>query len=141
VFRDHQMRPELVEGAVLSLSKGRSSTGSERKYPGLDLDAASTSDDRLMTNQYAISVVGLRKSYGSNLVLDGIDMHIAIGTVFALLGPNGAGKTTVVKILSTLISADAGEIYVAGHDLAADPPSSTSRRPDSTHAAVAARGG
>jgi ABC-type bacteriocin/lantibiotic exporter with double-glycine peptidase domain len=115
------MRPELVEarsstGAVLSLSKG-----SERKSPELDLDAASTSDDRLMTNQYAISVVGLRKSYASHLVLDGIDMHIATGTVFALLGPYGAGKTTVVNILTTLISADAGEIYVAGHDLAADP--------------------
>ncbi|HKX14160.1 MAG TPA: ATP-binding cassette domain-containing protein [Propionibacteriaceae bacterium] len=74
-----------------------------------------------MTNQYAISVVGLRKSYGSHLVLGGIDMHIATGTVFALLGPNGAGKTTVVNILSTLISGDAGEIYVAGHNLAADP--------------------
>jgi ABC-2 type transport system ATP-binding protein len=74
-----------------------------------------------MTNQYAISVVGLRKSHASHLVLDGIDMHIATGTVFALLGPYGAGKTTVVNILTTLISADAGEIYVAGHDLAADP--------------------
>ncbi len=74
-----------------------------------------------MTNQYAISVVGLRKSYGSHSVLDGIDMHIATGSVFALLGPNGAGKTTVINILSTLISADAGEIYVAGHDLAANP--------------------
>jgi ABC-2 type transport system ATP-binding protein len=62
-----------------------------------------------VANQYAISVVGLRKSYGSHLVLEGIDMHIATGSVFALLGPNGAGKTTVVNILSTLISADAGE--------------------------------
>ncbi|MEU0084497.1 ATP-binding cassette domain-containing protein [Streptomyces sp. NPDC006274] len=69
----------------------------------------------------AVSTVGLRKSYGDKTVLDGIDLRIPAGTVFALLGPNGAGKTTAVKILSTLITADAGEIRVGGHDLAADP--------------------
>ncbi|WP_406388101.1 ATP-binding cassette domain-containing protein [Streptomyces sp. NBC_00887] len=69
----------------------------------------------------AVSAVGLRKSYGEKLVLDGIDLHIPAGSVFALLGPNGAGKTTAVKILSTLITADAGDLHVGGHDLAADP--------------------
>ncbi|MEU1663495.1 ATP-binding cassette domain-containing protein [Streptomyces sparsogenes] len=69
----------------------------------------------------AISAVGLRKSYGDKTVLDGIDLHIPAGSVFALLGPNGAGKTTIVKILSTLISADGGQAQVAGHDLATDP--------------------
>jgi ABC-2 type transport system ATP-binding protein len=69
----------------------------------------------------AISAIGLRKAYGDKVVLDGIDLSIAEGTVFALLGPNGAGKTTTVQILSTLISADAGQIRVAGHDLRADP--------------------
>ncbi|MGW0538568.1 ATP-binding cassette domain-containing protein [Streptomyces sp. NPDC003032] len=69
----------------------------------------------------AVSAVGLRKSYGDKAVLDGIDLRIPAGTVFALLGPNGAGKTTVVKILSTLITADAGELRVGGHDLGADP--------------------
>ncbi|WP_327332803.1 ATP-binding cassette domain-containing protein [Streptomyces anulatus] len=71
----------------------------------------------------AITVTGLRKSYGDKAVLDGIDLAVPAGTVFALLGPNGAGKTTVVKILSTLISpgADSGEIRVGGHDLATDP--------------------
>ncbi|GHI82716.1 daunorubicin resistance protein DrrA family ABC transporter ATP-binding protein [Streptomyces xanthophaeus] len=69
----------------------------------------------------AISAIGLRKSYGDKLVLDGIDLHIPAGTVFALLGPNGAGKTTAVQILSTLISADSGQAQVAGHDLASDP--------------------
>ena len=68
-----------------------------------------------------ITTTGLRKSYGDHLVLDGIDLDVAEGTVFALLGPNGAGKTTIVHILSTLISADDGEIRVAGHDLAHDP--------------------
>jgi len=69
----------------------------------------------------AISVTGLRKSFGENVVLDGIDLSVAEGTIFSLLGPNGAGKTTMVHILSTLIGADGGEIRVAGHDLAADP--------------------
>ncbi|MEJ1202680.1 MULTISPECIES: ATP-binding cassette domain-containing protein, partial [unclassified Streptomyces] len=51
----------------------------------------------------AITANGLRKSYGDKVVLDGIDLHIPTGSVFALLGPNGAGKTTAVKILSTLV--------------------------------------
>ncbi|MFJ8883697.1 ATP-binding cassette domain-containing protein [Streptomyces sp. NPDC102402] len=66
----------------------------------------------------AVSAVGLRKAYGDRTVLDGVDLHIPAGSVFALLGPNGAGKTTAVKILSTLISADGGQAQVAGHDLA-----------------------
>ncbi|BBJ42227.1 daunorubicin resistance protein DrrA family ABC transporter ATP-binding protein [Streptomyces antimycoticus] len=69
----------------------------------------------------AIAANGLRKSYGDKVVLDGIDLAVPAGTVFSLLGPNGAGKTTAVKILSTLISADGGELHVADHDLAADP--------------------
>jgi len=69
----------------------------------------------------AIAVAGLRMSYGDTLVLDGVDVTVAEGTIFALLGPNGAGKTTMVRILSTLIPADAGELRVAGHDVRADP--------------------
>ncbi|MEV8377411.1 ATP-binding cassette domain-containing protein [Kribbella sp. NPDC056861] len=69
----------------------------------------------------AIDVLGLRKSYGDKLVLDGIDLNVAQGTIFALLGPNGAGKTTAVQILSTLVTADAGRIRVAGHDLHSEP--------------------
>ncbi|MEU4652481.1 ATP-binding cassette domain-containing protein [Streptomyces sp. NPDC023723] len=69
----------------------------------------------------AIAAHGLRKSYGDKTVLDGIDLTVPEGTVFALLGPNGAGKTTAVKILSTLVSADAGDLRVAGHDLATAP--------------------
>jgi len=69
----------------------------------------------------AISVNGLRKSFGSHVVLHGIDLSIPQGSVFALLGPNGAGKTTMVHILSTLIHADAGRASILGHDLARDP--------------------
>ncbi|MEU0192062.1 ATP-binding cassette domain-containing protein [Streptomyces afghaniensis] len=69
----------------------------------------------------AIAARGLRKAYGDKTVLDGIDLAVPTGTVFSLLGPNGAGKTTAVKILSTLITADAGELHVGGHDLATAP--------------------
>ena len=69
----------------------------------------------------AIRAAGLRKSYGKQVVLDGIDLEVAEGTVFALLGPNGAGKTTMVRILSTLIAADGGEAQIAGHDIAREP--------------------
>src|SRR5713101_7365405 len=65
----------------------------------------------------AVSVSGLRKAYGTKVVLDGVDLTIAEAEVFALLGPNGAGKTTIVRILSTLIPADAGTATVMGHDL------------------------
>src|SRR5918997_3578941 len=73
------------------------------------------------TSPPAIEVSGLRKSFGEHVVLDGIDLNVAEGTVFALLGPNGAGKTTAIKILSTLIAADGGEVRVAGQDPARDP--------------------
>ncbi|GLZ07918.1 daunorubicin resistance protein DrrA family ABC transporter ATP-binding protein [Actinomadura sp. NBRC 104412] len=69
----------------------------------------------------AISISGLRKSYGDTLVLDGVDLEVAEGTIFSLLGPNGAGKTTMVQIMSTLIGADGGEVRIAGHDVAAEP--------------------
>jgi ABC-2 type transport system ATP-binding protein len=68
----------------------------------------------------AIVAAGLRKSYGDQTVLAGIDLRVAQGTVFALLGPNGAGKTTIVRILSTLIPADGGDVQVGGHDLVRD---------------------
>jgi ABC-2 type transport system ATP-binding protein len=68
----------------------------------------------------AVSAHSLRKAYGTKVVLDGVDLSIGEGEVFALLGPNGAGKTTIVKILSTLIPADAGTASVMGHDLGAE---------------------
>ncbi|WP_433351006.1 ATP-binding cassette domain-containing protein [Micromonospora sp. CA-111912] len=65
----------------------------------------------------ALTMRGLRKVYGEQVVLDGVDLSVGAGEVFALLGPNGAGKTTTVKILSTLIPADAGTARVLGHDV------------------------
>ena len=67
----------------------------------------------------AIHVRGLEKSYKELQVLRGVDFDVARGTIFALLGSNGAGKTTVVRILSTLLKADAGTASVNGFDVAA----------------------
>ncbi|WP_438486501.1 ATP-binding cassette domain-containing protein [Streptomyces sp. S186] len=84
------------------------------------MNTAPTPQASATTPPDAISATGLRKSYGDKVVLDGIDLRIPEGTIFALLGPNGAGKTTTVEILSTLITADAGQARIAGHDVAAD---------------------
>jgi ABC-2 type transport system ATP-binding protein len=65
----------------------------------------------------AIEVAGLEKSYGKLDVLKGVDLDVEAGSIFALLGSNGAGKTTVVRILATLLAADAGSARVAGHDV------------------------
>ena len=69
----------------------------------------------------AIEVAGLRKSFGSQTVLDRVDLRVERGSVFALLGPNGAGKTTFINILSTLVAPDAGAATVCAHDVVADP--------------------
>jgi ABC-2 type transport system ATP-binding protein len=69
----------------------------------------------------AISAIGLSKSYGVKRVLDGVDLTVALGSIFALLGPNGSGKTTTVQILSTLRRPDAGTARVMGHDLRREP--------------------
>ncbi|WP_136609180.1 ABC transporter ATP-binding protein [Sinomonas albida] len=74
-----------------------------------------------MSTDAAIQVRGLQKSYKKLEVLRGVDFEVAPGSIFALLGSNGAGKTTVVKILSTLLKADAGEASVNGFDVVAQP--------------------
>lgn len=69
----------------------------------------------------AIEVSGVRKYFGGQAVLGGVDLSVPEGSVFALLGPNGAGKTTLVRILATLSAADTGVVRVAGHDVAREP--------------------
>ena len=69
----------------------------------------------------AIRVSDLTKSFGDVRVLRGLDLEVRSGTVYALLGPNGSGKTTTVRILSTLIQADDGDVEVLGHDVRRAP--------------------
>jgi len=75
----------------------------------------------MSTHTAAIEVAGITKSFAGTAVLRGIDLTVPAGTVYALLGPNGAGKTTLVRILSTLLAADAGDARVAGFDVRRDP--------------------
>jgi ABC-2 type transport system ATP-binding protein len=71
-------------------------------------------------NEEAISVSGLRKSYKDKVAVDGLDLAVARGEIFALLGPNGAGKTTTVEILEGFRRRDAGDVSVLGEDPAHD---------------------
>ena len=70
-----------------------------------------------MKKDNVIEAKGLKKSYGKNSVLKGVDITVERGTMLALLGPNGAGKTTTVKILSTLLGFDEGTVTIEGHDV------------------------
>ncbi|MCF7553568.1 ABC transporter ATP-binding protein [Pseudonocardia sp. WMMC193] len=74
-----------------------------------------------MSTETAIRARGIRKSYGDLEVLRGVDLDVAAGSIVALLGSNGAGKTTLVRILSTLLGADAGTATVHGFDVATAP--------------------
>src|SRR5947199_3488832 len=69
-----------------------------------------------MTDQPAIRVRGLRKSYGAQVAVEGLDLDVARGECFALLGPNGAGKTTTVEILEGYRPRTGGEVSVLGVD-------------------------
>ncbi|MDR6905858.1 ABC-2 type transport system ATP-binding protein [Agromyces sp. 3263] len=74
-----------------------------------------------MTTETAIRVQGIEKSFKDLHVLRGVDFDVQAGSIFALLGSNGAGKTTLVRILSTLLQADAGTATVHGFDVAGAP--------------------
>ena len=75
----------------------------------------------MTTPSTAVRTVGLTKRYRDKVALEGVDLEVPSGTVHGLLGPNGAGKTTTVRILATLTRLDAGDAWVAGHDVRARP--------------------
>ncbi len=74
-----------------------------------------------MTVDLAVDARGLVKRFGDKVALDGVDLAVPRGAIYGLLGPNGAGKTTAVRVLTTLLRADAGHAYVDGIEVAANP--------------------
>lgn len=78
-------------------------------------------NSRSNNEEFAVRAKGLKKSYGETHALKGVDISVRTGSVLGLLGPNGAGKTTAVRILTTLLNPDAGEVNVAGVDVLKNP--------------------
>ena len=75
-------------------------------------------NSRSEKNALAIEAHGLVKTFGSNRAVDGVDLSIPSGCVYAILGPNGAGKTTIINMLTTLLKPDGGSAKIFGHDVA-----------------------
>ena len=128
--------PKLFERSgrrVVTLSVPRASCPPEpRGRPPTSIQPLIGKNAMTDSSSPAITAVDVRKSFGDNVVLDGLELAVEPGTVFALLGPNGAGKTTMVRILATLLEADHGTIRVAGHDV--------SREADAVRAAIGVTG-
>jgi ABC-2 type transport system ATP-binding protein len=108
-----------VGGAAARAAGGRSARS--RRTPRLLPAAHSCHIVSRVTTDLAISVSGLRKSYQDKVAVDGVDLTVARGEIFALLGPNGAGKTTTVEILEGFRKRDDGEVSVLGTDPAHAP--------------------
>ncbi|WAH37526.1 ATP-binding cassette domain-containing protein [Alicyclobacillus dauci] len=76
---------------------------------------------RAPESNWAVEAQGLVKFFGNNRAVDGVDMRVRTGTIYGVLGPNGAGKTTTIRMLSTLLKADAGTARIFGYDVVREP--------------------
>lgn len=74
-----------------------------------------------INSKWAVEASGLVKTFGENRAVDGVDLRVKAGTIYGVLGPNGAGKTTTIRMLATLLKADAGSARIFGYDIAKDP--------------------
>ncbi|MEH7109314.1 MULTISPECIES: ATP-binding cassette domain-containing protein [Bacillaceae] len=70
-----------------------------------------------INGKWAVEAQGLVKTFGSNRVVDGVNLQVPDGAIYGILGPNGAGKTTIIKMLATLLRPDAGSAKIFGHDV------------------------
>jgi len=102
---------------VTAYQPGASGLPAARRIVGLEHDK----ETRMTNYEYAIAAERLEKRYGTTKALDGVDLAIRPGRVLGVLGPNGAGKTTAIRVLATLLKADAGHATVAGFDVARQP--------------------
>ena len=116
--RDRRRRPGRVRRGFAQAYAGKQWIDKERARLTEAIEAGRARERRHEHARTAIRVQGLEKSFKDLHVLRGVDFDVARGSIFALLGSNGAGKTTVVRILSTLLKADAGPAGVDGFDVA-----------------------
>lgn len=73
------------------------------------------------SGEWAVEANGLVKVFGDNRAVDGVDLHVRTGSIYGVLGPNGAGKTTTIRMLATLLKADAGSAKIFGRDIGKEP--------------------
>jgi ABC-2 type transport system ATP-binding protein len=78
-------------------------------------------DFSIGNSEWALEAKGLVKSFGDNRAVDGVDLYVKPGTIYGVLGPNGAGKTTTIRMIATLLKADAGTARIFGHDVVKEP--------------------
>ncbi|MFI8685944.1 ATP-binding cassette domain-containing protein [Rossellomorea sp. NPDC077527] len=78
-------------------------------------------DVSIGNKEWALEAKGLVKSFGDNRAVDGVDLYVKPGTIYGVLGPNGAGKTTTIRMIATLLKADAGTARIFGHDVEKEP--------------------
>jgi ABC-2 type transport system ATP-binding protein len=78
-------------------------------------------DISIGNKEWALEAKGLVKSFGDNRAVDGVDLYVKPGTIYGVLGPNGAGKTTTIRMIATLLKADAGTARIFGHDVLKEP--------------------
>ncbi|MDX8344957.1 ATP-binding cassette domain-containing protein [Rossellomorea sp. YZS02] len=78
-------------------------------------------DISIGNGEWALEAKGLVKSFGDNRAVDGVDLYVKPGTIYGVLGPNGAGKTTTIRMIATLLKADAGTARIFGHDVVKEP--------------------
>ncbi len=71
--------------------------------------------------EWAVEAHGLVKTFGNNRAVDGVNLNVRAGTIYGVLGPNGAGKTTTIRMLATLLRADAGSAKIFGYDVVKEP--------------------
>jgi ABC-2 type transport system ATP-binding protein len=76
---------------------------------------------RQQTSAFAVEAHGLIKVFGDHRAVDGIDLHVPVGSIYGVLGPNGAGKTTTINMLATLLRPDGGTATIFGHDIEKEP--------------------
>ncbi|MFP7298709.1 ATP-binding cassette domain-containing protein [Neobacillus niacini] len=75
---------------------------------------------KLENAKFAVEAQGLVKTFGDHRAVDGVDLMVPTGSIYGVLGPNGAGKTTTIRMLATLLRADAGSAKIFGYDVVKD---------------------